>query len=78
MLIFTEVSMQRLLLLSFLLVPILTSNLGERTLSDFGNLNLGLWNVDLNEVYDFFASPSVQRNFFIVQTSKVRGDVVEQ
>jgi len=39
-------------------------------LSDFGSLNLGLWNVDLNEVYDFFASPSVQRNFFIVQTSK--------
>ena len=70
--------MQRLLLISLLLVPISTSNLSERTLSDFGSLNLGLWSIDLNEVYDFFASPSVQRNFFIVQTSKVSGDDVEQ
>jgi len=62
--------MQRILLLSLLLVPISTSTLSERTLSDFGSLNLGLWSIDLNEVYDFFASPAVQRNFFIVQTSK--------
>lgn len=47
------------------------TSLSERTLNDFGTLNLGLWNVDLNAVYDFFAAPAVQRNFFIVQTSKV-------
>jgi len=70
--------MQRILLLSLLLVPISTSTLSERTLSDFGSLNLGLWSIDLNEVYDFFASPAVQRNFFIVQTSKVGGNGVEQ
>ena len=76
--ILTGVSMQRILLLSLLLVPISTSTLSERTLSDFGSLNLGLWSIDLNEVYDFFASPAVQRNFFIVQTSKVGGNGVEQ
>ena len=71
---FTGVSMWQLLLFSLLLVPISTStptSLSERTLSDFGSLNLGLWTVDLNAVYDFFAAPAVQRNFFIVQTSKV-------
>ena len=70
----TGLSMRRLLLISLLLVPICTStptSLSERTLSDFGSLNLGLWTVDLNAVYDFFAAPAVQRNFFIVQTSKV-------
>ena len=73
--------MQRLLLISLLLVPISTSTptyLSERTLSDFGSLNLGLWTVDLNAVYDFFAAPAVQRNFFIVQTSKVGGNWMEQ
>ena len=66
--------MRRLLIISLLLVPLSTStptSLSERTLSDFGSLNLGLWTVDLNAVYDFFAAPAVQRNFFIVQTSKV-------
>jgi len=65
--------MWQLLLFSLLLVPISTStptSLSERTLSDFGSLNLGLWTVDLNAVYDFFAAPAVHRNFFIVQTSK--------
>ena len=59
------------LLLLFPISIATQTSLSERTLSDFGSLNLGLWNVDLNEVYDFFASPAVQRNFFIVQTSKV-------
>lgn len=58
------------LLLLFPISIATQTSLSERTLSDFGSLNLGLWNVDLNEVYDFFASPAVQRNFFIVQTSK--------
>ena len=38
---------------------------------DFGSVDLGLWSVNLNEVYDFFASPKVQRNFAILLTSKV-------
>ena len=66
--------MRRLLFFSLFLVTMSTStptSLSERTLNDFGTLNLGLWNVDLNAVYDFFAAPAVQRNFFIVQTSKV-------
>ena len=70
----TGLSMRRLLFLSLFLVTASTStptSLSERTLNDFGTLNLGLWNVDLNAVYDFFAAPAVQRNFFIVQTSKV-------
>jgi len=62
--------MRRLLFLSLFLVTASSTSLSERTLNDFGTLNLGLWNVDLNAVYDFFASPAVQRNFFIVQTSK--------
>lgn len=38
---------------------------------DFGSADLGLWSVNLNEVYDFFASPKVQRNFAILLTSKM-------
>ena len=61
-----------LLLLAILATPSTSSPhpLAENR-QDFGSANLGLWNVNLNEVYDFFASPKVQRNFAILLTSKV-------
>jgi len=61
-----------LLLLAILATPSTSSPhpLAENR-QDFGSANLGLWNVNLNEVYDFFASPKVQRNFAILLTSKM-------